>query len=611
MNNGLIVRTALSLALVVGILSAAVATTLPSSAEASSQSSAGVDLAVKTATMSCAQLATEDFSTVEGAATTIASAASVTLSSGGTTSYSYCDVKGKVLGEVGFELLLPISTYQQRYLQEGCEGLCGQVGASTQPSQTTGCAAVSDGAFVIGQDDEGHESAGLGGTSETWASSADLRAQFGYRSEGEFATAAKAIITKFYGASPRYSYYDGCSDGGREALMVVQRYPTMFNGVIAGAPAFNQTALNEFEESYMATIDFRSDGSTILPASKLAILHAAVMKKCADPALHDDTIQDPSTCSFDPVSLKCPGSIDAISCLTAEQVAVVRKAYAGAEAPNGEHLYTGGEPYGSELGWAGLFIPNPGQSQSSLTFYGIGLSFVQWLAGTTTHPQATLDSSMFTVANLKAAQAATAKTYDATDPDLSAFYKAGGKLIMWQGTADQYIPPAGTIAYRQALVDTMGVSTLEKFYRLYMFPGVYHCGGGAGPSTFDLLSPLMNWAEKGIAPNVIIASTTSGGSGSGGPSGGQFGGGPSGAPVAGGSTPSAGPPGAKTGGVGPSSAGASGVANVSLSRPVYPYPERVRYNGHGSTSVAANYVAYTPRSTTSHYSWAGSFLGRS
>jgi feruloyl esterase len=198
---------------------------------------------------------------------------------------------------------------------------------------------------------------------------------FGYRSEHAFATAAKAITKAFYGAEPTYSYYDGCSDGGRETLMEVQRYPGDFSAALVGAPAFNQTALNVMQEAYLSTIDFRADGSTILPASKLSMLYKAVIAKCADPKLNNHLIQDPATCAFDPESLKCADSKDSSSCLTAEQVDVVRKAYAGVTAPDATHLYTGGQPYGSEAAWEGLFVPKAGQGQSSVQLYGIGLGF--------------------------------------------------------------------------------------------------------------------------------------------------------------------------------------------------------------------------------------------
>jgi feruloyl esterase len=157
---------------------------------------------------------------------------------------------------------------------------------------------------------------------------------------------------------------------------------------------------------------------------------------------------------------------------------------------------------------------------------------------------------------------------DATDPNLTAFYRAGGRLIQWQGWADQFIPPYGSVAYRQAVISRMGAATVGKFYRLYMFPGVYHCGGGYGPNVFDLLTPLANWVEAGHAPTGIVAALVSGGTGA--------------------------------AGTGPA------TGTVELTRPVYPYPEEVRYSGSGDPDNGASYVAFMPTSQhDDNITWAG------
>jgi feruloyl esterase len=192
----------------------------------------------------CAAMAQQDFSQVKGAPTTILAATLATAKSATGTSYQYCDVSGIVYPQVQFELQLPTTTYSGRYLQEGCGGYCGNVGVN-QPAATgqagiDECVPLNNGEFALGQDDEGH--IGGGGT-EAWAiDDPMLKVDFGYRSEHVFALAAKAIIASFYGSAPAHSYYDGCSDGGREALMEAQRYPADFNGIIAGAPAFTRRA---------------------------------------------------------------------------------------------------------------------------------------------------------------------------------------------------------------------------------------------------------------------------------------------------------------------------------------------------------------------------------
>jgi feruloyl esterase len=529
---------------------------------------------------SCSALANTDFSQIAGASTTILSATLVKPSKSSGTSYPYCDVSGIVNPQVQFELQLPTSTYAQRYLQEGCGGYCGNVGV-TQPaasgqSGVDECVPLNNGEFVLGQDDEGHIG---GGNADAWSvSDPMLKVDFGYLSEHVFALAAKAIIASFYGKAPAYSYYDGCSDGGREALMEVQRYPRDFNGIIAGAPAFNQAALNAMEEPYESTVDYTRSGQTILTAAKAAVLHTDIIKECADPGLKDGTVQDPRDCSPDWSKIQCAaGASDTASCLTAAQVVAAKKLYTGAVAPDGTHLYTGGEPYGAESAWPGIAIPASATSdvglQATTFFHNIGLGYLRsvglWSANLGLTPdnvpynQQTFNEYVSTdnAGNV-------ASIVDATDPDLAAFYQAGGKLIQWQGWADQFIPPYGSVAYRQAVIDTMGASAVSKFYRLYMFPGVYHCGGGYGPNVFDLLTPLIGWVEQGKAPTAVTAALVSGGTG-------------------------------------PVGTGRS-TGKVELTRPVYPYPEEVKYSGSGSTLDASSYVGYLPKTLfNDDIHWAG------
>jgi hypothetical protein len=544
-------------------------------------------LSTVTPKYSCAQLASEDFSLINGAPTTILSATQVNPASGSTTTYPYCDVKGVVAPQVQFELQLPTDSYAQRYLQEGCGGYCGNVGVS-QPAASgqagiDECVPLNNGEFALGQDDEGHIG---GGTTEAWAvDDPVLKLDFGYLSEHVFAAAAKAIIASYYGSAPRYSYYDGCSDGGREALMEAQRFPRDFNGIIAGAPAFNQAALNAMEEPYESTADEAPDGQPILTAAASAVLHTGIVSQCADPGLRDGTIQDPRDCHPDWARIQCPaGPTDTSNCLTAAQIAAAKRLYAGAVAPGGEHLYTGGEPYGAEGAWPGIVIPGgaapgpaplPGTTPEDTTFFhSIGIGYLRevgrWADDLTLDLDHGFAFSQQTFDEYAAHSnpSNVSGIVDATDPNLTAFYQAGGKLIQWQGWSDQFIPPTGSVAYRQAVIDTMGASTASKFYRLYMFPGVYHCGGGYGPNVFDLLTPLANWVENGQAPASVTAALVSGGTGA--------------------------------AGTGPS------TGTVELTRPVYPYPEQVRYSGTGDPNLAASYVPVAPAVPhQDDYQWAG------
>jgi Tannase and feruloyl esterase len=176
-------------------------------------------------------------------------------------------------------------------------------------------------------------------------------------------------------------------------------------------------------------------------------------------------------------------------------------------SPGGEHLYAGGEPFGAEGAWPGIVIPGGTSTagvkpEDTTFFHSIGLGYLRWVGLWRDDLSLNLDTGFqfdqqsFQRYVSKDNTANLASVVDATDPSLTAFYKAGGKLIQWQGWADQFIPPYGSVAYRQAVIDQMGAGTVSKFYRLYMFPGVYHCGGGYGPNVFDLLSPLINWAGQ-------------------------------------------------------------------------------------------------------------------
>ena len=534
-------------------------------------------LAVQTPEYSCADLPDQDFSQVKGAPTTILSATLKTAANATGGTYQYCDVSGIVDPQVQFELQLPTSTYTGRYLQEGCGGYCGSVGVS-QPAASgqagiDECVPLNNGEFVLGQDDEGHIG---GGNVEAWAiNDPVLKVDFGYLSEHVFALAAKAVIASFYGRGPSYSYYDGCSDGGREALMEAQRFPADFNGIIAGAPAFNQAALNAMEEPYESTADETSTGAPILTAADSTVLHNFIIGECADPRLHDGTIQDPRDCDPDWAKIECGASLTS-DCLTSAEIAAAQRLYTGAVAPNGEHLYTGGEPYGAEAAWPGIAIPaTTGAGAEDTTFFhSIGVGYLRWVGLWADDLSLNLDKGF--QFNLRTFDeyvshdnsSNLSSVVDATDPNLTAFYRDGGKLIQWQGWADQFIPPEGSVAYRQSVVNTMGASTVSKFYRLYMFPGVYHCGGGYGPNVFDLLTPLINWVEKGTDPTDVVAAAVSGGTGAAG-------------------------------------TGASS-GTVEYTRPVYPYPEEVKYAGTGNVNDASSYVGYTPSTPhNDNYQWAG------
>jgi Tannase and feruloyl esterase len=512
-----------------------------------------VDLPVRTPRVDCATLTTLDLSAEVGAGTGITSATLGTAQPG----YPVCDVRGVIAPQVQFQAQLPTQTYRQRYLQTGCGGLCGTLAINVQAA--VGCVPVTEGSFATASNNQGHVSGG--NANGNFGTDPQLRVDFAYRADHLTALAAKALVTHFYGEAPRYSYFDGCSQGGHEGLTEAQRYPDDFDGILAGAPASITQELNTFNQPWLARVDFDGSGRVVLPATKLPALHAAVMVACDGlDGLVDGLLDDPRACSYDPVELACPAGTDAVSCLTPAQVTVVRRIYSGAVDARGRHLYPGGQAYGSELAWAGWFIPtSPTGRQDATTAWAIGNGWVKYLAFKPNPPLSfTVNDISFNQATFDHARRLS-NLYNATDPDLRAFRRSGGKLILWHGWADQAIPATGTVAYYQAVQDRLGgLAATQDVARLFMFPGMFHCGGGAAPNSFDLLTPLANWVESGTPPTEVIASQSTG-------------------------------------------------AAVVRTRPVYPYPLVARYDGSGSIDDAANFVPARGPAFNDRFPWLGRF----
>jgi hypothetical protein len=460
-----------------------------------------------TPVIGCAQLQAMDFSQVPGAPTEISSAATVTINGA-----AYCEVKGEQPPQLQFDLRLPVSTWTGRYVQEGCGGYCGAVSPGA-PAVSTNCPAVTGNELALATDNEGH--VGANGFDALWAADDPaMRISYAYSSEHDLALAAKAIIAAYYGRGPSYSYFDGCSDGGREALVEAERYPRDFNGILAGAPEIIASELNGEVQAWNILSNMDSQGQEILTAEKLPALHAAVMKACAGPQGY---IADPRSCDFNPASIECPANTDNDNCLTPAQVAIAVKLYQGPRDPQGQSLYPGGEPYGSELAWAGWLIDPAADTAwpTDTIDYSAALGMLKYIAFAKNPPASfKLTDWTFTLRNYDRLTALNGLN-DATDPNLTAFARAGGKIIIYQGWADSAISPFGTVQYYSAVVrDAGGYAASQAFSRLYMIPAQYHCLGGGTPQvTGDLLTPLMNWVETGAAPSAqtfpVVNPTTS------------------------------------------------------------------------------------------------------
>ena len=521
--------------------------------------------------MDCADLRGTDLTAIGGAGSRI-TATSETSSNG----IAFCSVEGTLAPSIGFRVDLPTESWSQRYMQVGCGGLCGRV--SLKIGAADGCQTFADGGFALATTDMGHQ-----GSDTDWGPDPQKRADFAYRSLHLTSQTAKTLIARFYGQAEQFSYFNGCSDGGREALIMAQRFPDEFDGIIAGASAMSFQVQNSLYHGWQARANTGPDGKPVLLAAKLPVLHRAVVAACDGlDGQKDGLLAAPGMCQFDPQSVACEaGATDTTNCLTADEVAAVRKLYDGPRDPaTGERLTIGGPQYGSELAWEGVFVPT--SADQPIFSSTVAMQAMQHLIFET-DPSAgfTLADMQFTRATFDTLKARH-PLYDATNPDLSAFADSGGKLILWHGWSDPHISPINTIAYHEAVQRQMGTEKTETFARLYVLPGVNHCSGGEGPSLIDLVTPMMAWVERGEAPDAIITRQDTSGVGN-----------------------SFGQPDTPSGTATTTEAATDAVSVPARSRPVYPYPLVAEYDGKGDPEEATSYRRGGPLATVTIPAWAG------
>ncbi|MGA2510211.1 MAG: tannase/feruloyl esterase family alpha/beta hydrolase [Candidatus Acidiferrales bacterium] len=427
---------------------------------------------------------------------------------------------------ISFEVWLPVvARWNGKFEAVGNGGFIGQVGYGA-------LAAALNRGYAAASTDTGHAS----GNDESWAlGHPEKLVDWSYRAVHEMTVDSKLIIEAFYGKPAKLAYWNGCSTGGKQGLTEAQRYPTDFDGIVAGAPANYITHL-QAGGVYTSWVRLK-DGENapgFIPSAKFPVLHKAVLDACdAKDGVIDGIIADPRRCHFDPKTIECPGA-DGPACLTAAQVNTARLIYAGAKYNDGKQIFPGFEP-GSELLWA---PPTAGPVTNT-----IGVGFFRFMV----FDNPNWDFTTFDVdRDTRTADQKLGSIVNAINPDLKAFQQHGGKIIMYHGWADQAIQPENSINYYESVVSAMGgQQKTQEFLRLFMVPGMTHCQGGAGPNVFDPLTAVEEWRENNSAPEKIIATHSTSGA-------------------------------------------------IDNTRPLCPYPQAAIYKGSGNTTDAANFVCGNP-----------------
>jgi feruloyl esterase len=410
------------------------------------------------------------------------------------------------------------SSWNQKFQAVGNGGWAGVISYAAMAT------AVGEG-YATASTDTGHK----GGNALFAIDHPEKLTDFAYRAVHEMTVTAKELISKFYSRAPRLSYWNGCSTGGRQGLMSAQKYPEDFDAILAGAPANYQTHLHTWDLSVSTPV--LKDTAGAVSAAKLDLVNKAVLNACdAKDGVADGVLNDPTKCTFDVASLQCKAG-DADNCLTAPQVAAMKRVYEPVKTSSGQVVFPGKMP-GAESGF-GAYIAGQNAPGISVGSFQVAYNNANW------------DWRTFDVnKDLPIVDQKVGAIVNAVNPDLSKFKARGGKLLMYHGWNDTAISPGNAIDYYTSVQKKMG-GKQDDFIRLFMAPGMNHCGGGPGPNQVNWMAALERWREAGVAPERIDASR---------------------------------------------------VANnrIEVSRPLCPYPQVAVYNGKGTTNDAGNFSCKNP-----------------
>lgn len=433
---------------------------------------------------------------------------------------SFCRVSAVIAPAVHFEVWMPLADWNGKFQGTGNYGYYGSIiyGSLAAGVRRHYATSNTDMGHVATSPDPG-----------SWAlKRPDLVVDQGYRAQHETAVRSKELVRAFYGKAPRLSYFTGCSSGGWQGLTEAQRFPHDYDGIVAGAPAISVVHLHAVTLlNYAAGLPIATE--------KFQLVTDAVLKKCdASDGVKDGLLSDPLACNFDPAELTCKAGSDAASCLTGEEVGAFRKFYAGLSYSSGEPIYPG-LPRSSEYMLPSMRVV---LALAESTFKDMVFEDPTW-----DYRRIDFDR------DVRYADARIGDILNSNSPDLREFRRAGGKLILYHGWHDAGISPLNTVDYFERVAAFMAegrqgkdaaLFAVQPFARLFLAPGMGHCGGGPGPDNFDALAALEKWVEEGAAPESIVASHLS-----------------------------------------------QGV--VDRTRPLCPYPQVALYKGTGSIDEAANF----------------------
>jgi len=420
--------------------------------------------------------------------------------------------------DIKIEVWLPAANWNGKFQAVGNGGWAGVISYAAM-------AEAVRGGYASASTDTGH----VGGRGTFALGHPEKLVDFAWRSQHEMTVKAKAVVQSFYGSGPKLSYWNGCSTGGRQGLKLAQMFPDDYDGIIAGAPA-NRTAI-----SLWIAHAVLKDPASYIPPSKYPVIHKAAVNACdASDGLKDGLIGDPRSCQFNPKVLQCTAG-DGPDCLTAPQVEAAKKIYSPAINPRtGKEMFASLVP-GTELGW-GVQALGPEPSVNIYDQYRyVVFKDPNWDWRTFDFDKDVVRGDL--PENL---------IMNATDPNMDRFFAHGGKLLLYHGWSDPNVPAVNTIQYFDHVAARLGgpVKAADRV-RLFLAPGMGHCGGGDGPNTFDKVVALEQWVEQGKAPEQLLASQSTNGA-------------------------------------------------VTRTRPLCRYPQVAAYKGAGSIDDAANFVCRAP-----------------